>query len=52
MLSLANIHLTFADGTGDLSEHLGLLSALRTEEPDIGDVFDPDEAELPFAQTM
>lgn len=51
-LSLANIHLAFADGTGDLSERLSLLSALRTEEPDIGDVFDPDEAELPFEQTM
>lgn len=51
-LSLANIHLAFADGTGDLSQRLGLLSALRTEEPDIRNLFDPDEAELPFEQTM
>lgn len=57
-LSLANIHLAFADGTGDLSERLQLLSALHVEDPaaeessDYEELLDPDDAELPFQQTM
>ncbi len=51
-LSIAKLHLAFSDGTGDLSERLGLLSALHIEQPEVDDTFDLDDAEMLFDQTM
>ncbi len=42
--SKANIHVEFADGTGNLSQRLGLLSALHIEQPEMEDSGDHGES--------
>ncbi len=53
--SMANIHVEFADGTGDLSQRLGFLSALHIEQPemeDSGEYDESDDLDEGFCQSM
>ncbi len=51
-LALAKIHLEFADGTGDLSERLTLLSALHIDMPEIKEEHEPVDIDEGPIQSM